>query len=258
MKISIITVCYNSSGTIAHTIESVLTQDFPGIEYLIIDGASSDNTVAIAESYRQKFADKGIAYIVKSEKDEGIYDAMNKGVLFASGDVIGILNSDDCYASSDVLSAVVRGFKERKTDTLYGNLIYVKNGKPYRYWKSGKPRTFRYGWMPPHPAFFVTKEAYAKYGLYRLDCGVNADYELMLRFLEKDRATTYWIDKVFVKMSAGGISDNGVGSRVQGVIDNKIAWKVNGMKLPFYTVYWKKIRKIPQFVFAKFVHMEND
>ena len=258
MKISIITVCYNSNGTIAHTIESVLAQDFPGIEYLIIDGVSSDNTVAIAESYRSRFAEKGISYTVRSEPDKGIYDAMNKGVLLASGDVVGILNSDDCYASPDVLSFVARGFKEQKTDTLYGNLIYVKNGKPYRYWKSGMPRTFRYGWMPPHPAFFVTKEAYEKYGLYRLDCGVNADYELMLRFLEKDHATTCWIDKVFVKMSAGGISDNGVGSRMQGVIDNKVAWKVNGMKLPFYTVYWKKIRKIPQFVFAKFVHMEND
>lgn len=253
MKISIITVCYNSERTVARTIESVLAQDFSDIEYLIVDGASSDNTVAIAETYRSRFAEKGISYTVHSEPDKGIYDAMNKGVLLASGDIIGILNSDDCYASSDVLSSVASGFEERKTDTLYGNLIYVKNGKPYRYWKSGKPRTFRYGWMPPHPAFFVTKEAYARYGLYRLDCGVNADYELMLRFLEKCRATTCWIDKVFVKMSAGGISDNGVGSRLQGVIDNKIAWKVNGMKLPFYTVYWKKIRKIPQFVFAKFV-----
>lgn len=258
MKISIITVCYNSEKTISKTIESVLLQKDVLFEYLIIDGASKDNTVQIAESYRQKFVDKNIAYIVRSEKDEGIYDAMNKGVRLATGDVVGILNSDDRYASDDILFAVADTFWKTQAETLYGNLIYVKNGRPYRYWKSGKPRTFKYGWMPPHPAFFATKAAYEKYGLYRTDCGVNADYELMLRFLEKDHATTCWIDKVFVKMSAGGISDNGVGSRVQGVIDNKIAWKVNGMKLPFYTVYWKKIRKIPQFVFAKFVHMEND
>ena len=251
MKISIITVCYNSGGTIAHTIESVLAQDFSGIEYLIIDGASSDNTVAIAESYCQKFAEKGIPYTVRSEPDKGIYDAMNKGVLLASGDVVGILNSDDRYASPDVLSFVARGFKEQKTDTLYGNLIYVKKGKPYRYWKSGKPRTFKYGWMPPHPSFFVTKEAYARYWLYRLDCGVNADYELMLRFLEKDHATTCWIDKVFVAMSAGGASNCDVQSRIASINNDRLAWEKNGIKQGMFTILLKKLRKIPQFIGAK-------
>lgn len=255
MKISIITVCYNSSKTISRSIDSVLSQNISGLEYLIIDGASKDNTVSIAESYRKKFEAKGIAYIIKSEPDKGIYDAMNKGVQLAKGEIIGILNSDDYYASSDVLCTVINGFEKHKTETLYGNLLYVKDGKPYRYWRSGVFKTFKHGWMPPHPAFFVTKKAYNQYGGYRLDCGVNADYEFMLRLLEKEKASTIWIQKTFVNMEAGGTSDNGIDSRIQGVIDNKIAWEVNDMKPPFYTVYWKKIRKIPQFLLAKFVHI---
>ncbi len=255
MKISIITVCYNSSKTIARTIESVISQEDVQLEYLIIDGASKDNTVSIAESYRERFESKDVSFIIVSEPDKGIYDAMNKGVKLATGDIIGILNSDDYYSSSDVLSTVLDGFMNNKTETLYGNLLYVRNGKPFRYWRSGKFHTFKHGWMPPHPSFFVTKNAYNKYGLYRLDCGVNADYEFMLRLLEKKKASTVWIKKTFVYMEAGGTSDNGINSRVQGVIDNKIAWKVNDMNPPFYTVYWKKIRKIPQFIFAKFVKM---
>lgn len=253
MKISIITVCYNSEKTIERTIESVLSQKNVDLEYLVIDGKSKDKTVEIAESYRSRFEERKIRYVVQSEKDDGIYDAMNKGIRLSSGDIIGILNSDDWYAENDVLSTVADVFWKKQAETLYGNLLYVKNGKPYRYWRSGKFHTFKHGWMPPHPAFFVTSEAYKKYGLYRLDCGVNADYELMLRFLEKKKATTCWVDKTFVNMSAGGTSDNGIGSRIQGVVDNKIAWKVNGMKPPFYTVYLKKIRKLPQFVLAKFV-----
>lgn len=257
MKISIITVCYNSEKTISKTIESVLRQKDVQLEYLIIDGASKDNTIQIAESYRNFFEQKGFSYRIQSEPDKGIYDAMNKGVMSASGDVIGILNSDDRYASEDVLSTVADVFWKSQTETLYGNLLYIKDEKPYRYWRSGKFHTFKHGWMPPHPAFFVTKGAYHKYGQYRLDCGVNADYEFMLRLLEKEKATTYWVNKIFVYMAAGGTSDNGINSRIQGVVDNKIAWKVNGMKPPFYTVYWKKIRKIPQFITAKFIKMEK-
>lgn len=255
MKISIITVCYNSSKTIARTIESVLNQKNVNLEYIIVDGASKDNTVAIAESYQSRFNDKGFEFIIKSEPDKGIYDAMNKGVITATGDVIGILNSDDHYINDNILSCVIDNFEKTHTETLYGNIMYVKNTKPYRYWRSGKFKTFRHGWMPPHPAFFVTKQAYEKYGVYRLDCGVNADYEFMLRLLEIKKATTIWVDKIFVYMAAGGTSDNGINSRIQGVIDNKIAWKINGIKPPFYTVYLKKIRKIPQFILAKFIKL---
>ena len=257
MTISIITVCYNSGKTIARTIESVLAQKNVRLEYLIIDGASKDDTVAIAESYRAAFAEKGAHFVIRSEPDNGIYDAMNKGIALATGDIIGILNSDDRYASDDVLCTVAETFWNTQTETLYGNLVYVRGDRPWRYWRSGRFRTFRHGWMPPHPAFFATKAAYKKYGLYRLDCGVNADYELMLRFLEKERATTCWMDRTFVYMEAGGASDSGLDSRIQGVADNKTAWRVNGMRPPFYTVYWKKIRKIPQFIAAKFIKREK-
>ena len=162
-------------------------------------------------------AQKGFSYIIQSEPDKGIYDAMNKGVRLASGTIVGILNSDDCYAASDVLSSVLTAFEENHTETAYGNLMYVKNNKPYRYWKSGKYVSFKYGWMPPHPSFFVRKDAYEKYGMYRFDCGVNADYELMLRFLEKEKASTVWIDRVLVKMAAGGASGNGLKSRAVGM-----------------------------------------
>lgn len=251
MKISIITVCYNSSGTIAHTIESVLAQDFPGIEYLIIDGASSDNTVAIAESYRSRFAEKGISYIVCSEPDKGIYDAMNKGVLLASGDVVGILNSDDRYATSDVLSAVAACFEKNNSDSIYGNLLYVKNGKPYRYWKSGKRKSFCKGWMPPHPAFFVKKSVYEKYGVFRLDCGINADYEIMLRFLEVHKISSVWLDKICTYMEAGGTSNNGLQSRLVAISNDRLAWEKNGIKQGILTIFLKKLRKLPQFIGAK-------
>ena len=251
MKISIITVCYNSNGTIAHTIESVLAQDFPGIEYLIIDGASSDNTVAIAESYRRKFAEKGIPYTVRSEPDKGIYDAMNKGVLLASGDVVGILNSDDRYATSDVLSAVADCFEKNNADSIYGNLLYVKNGKPYRYWKSGKRKSFRKGWMPPHPAFFVKKSVYEKYGVFRLDCGINADYEIMLRFLEVHKISSVWLDKICTYMEAGGTSNNGFLSRLVAMSNDRLAWEKNGIKQGMLTIFLKKLRKLPQFIGAK-------
>lgn len=251
MKISIITVCYNSSKTIARTIESVLAQNDVCLEYLIIDGASKDNTVSIAESYRKQFEAKGVSYIVKSEPDKGIYDAMNKGVKFATGDVIGILNSDDYYASSDVLSSVIKGFEENETDSLYGNLLYVKNGRPYRYWKSGKQKSFRSGWMPPHPAFFVKKNVYEKFGVFRLDCGTAADYELMLRFIEKNKVSSVWINKLFTYMDAGGASGANLAAYKKAHGNDKKAWACNELHRPVFCIWFKKIRKLKQFIIPK-------
>jgi len=255
MKISIITVCFNSEKTIAQTIESVLSQNSVSLEYIIIDGLSTDNTLKIIESYQSRFNDKGIIYKWISEKDNGIYDAMNKGINMATGDIIGILNSDDRYTDGNVLHKVVDIFTNNEIDCCFGNILYIKGNKPYRYWKAGKPRTFKYGWMPPHPAFFVKKSIYEKYGLFRLDCGVNADYELMLRFLEKYNIRSTWINKIFVYMNAGGKSNNGVKSRLDGIIDNKKAWMVNKMKPLFFTIFLKKIRKLPQYIYAYFIHI---
>lgn len=257
MMISIITVCYNSCYTIARTIDSVLAQNNVQLEYLIIDGASYDNTVKIAESYREKFEQKGFIYRVKSEPDNGIYDAMNKGVQLATGDVIGILNSDDYYASSDVLASIISSFNDKNTDSVYGDLLYVKNNKPYRYWKSGNQKSFCFGWMPPHPAFFVKKSVYEKYGLFRLDCGINADYEIMLRFLEVYKISTFWLNKICTYMEAGGTSNNGLQSRIAGMNNDRLAWEKNNLKPACFTIILKKLRKIPQFVQAKFYRLEK-
>lgn len=247
MRISIITVCYNSAATIARTIESVLAQKNAGLEYLIIDGASTDGTVEII----RKYAEKNPCIRFVSERDKGIYDAMNKGIALATGDVVGILNSDDFYASEDSLLYVQKAFESGKTDMVYGNLLYVKNGKPYRYWKSGKTRTFKFGWMPPHPSFFVKSEIYRKYGAFRLDCGVNADYELMLRFFEKEKLSSFWIDRIITCMEAGGASNSGIKSRVVSCVNDSLAWKKNGLRYSRLTIVLKKLRKLPQFIGAK-------
>ncbi|WP_027727324.1 glycosyltransferase family 2 protein [Treponema sp. C6A8] len=256
MKISIITVCYNSCQTISRTIESVLAQNNVHLEYIIFDGASKDNTVQIAESYRDSFAQKGFEYRINSEPDNGIYDAMNKGINAATGDVIGILNSDDYYASSDVLSSINSCFEQNNTDSVYGDLLYVKNDKSYRYWKSGKQKSFRSGWMPPHPAFFLKRLVYEKYGLFRLDCGINADYELMLRFLEVQKISTIWLNKVCTYMEAGGTSNNGLKARIAGMNNDKLAWEKNGLKPCRFTILLKKLRKLPQFVGARFYSLK--
>lgn len=249
MKISIITVSYNSSLTITRTIESVLSQKNVDLEYVIVDGASKDGTVDIIRQYAEK--NPCIKWI--SEKDNGIYDAMNKGIGLATGKVIGILNSDDYYAGDTVLEEIVKTFCDDNTlESCYGNLLYVKNKKPYRYWKSGKPRSFINGWMPPHPAFFVRKVVYEKYGVFRLDCGTTADYELMLRFLEKYKISSKWVNKVITHMTAGGASNSGIESRINAYKNDEMAWSVNNLRPGCLTLQLKKIRKLPQYITAKF------
>jgi glycosyltransferase involved in cell wall biosynthesis len=251
MRISIITVCYNSASTIRDTFDSILNQSYSDIEFIVVDGGSADSTVSIIKEYEPRFNGK-MRWI--SERDNGMYDAMNKGILMSTGEIIGILNSDDFYASEEVLFLVDKTITTKNVDSCYGNLLYRKNNKPYRYWRSGKQESFKFGWMPPHPAFFIKKVVYEKYGLFRLDCGVNGDYELMLRFLEKHNVSTVWIDEVFVYMNAGGKSNNGFKSRINGIIDDKIAWKVNNLPPLLFTIFLKKIRKLPQFFMAQFCH----
>ena len=247
MKISIITVCYNSEATIERTIKSVLAQKNIDLEYLIIDGASKDGTLNIIKKYAEK--NPFIHFV--SENDRGIYDAMNKGISMARGDIVGILNSDDYYASADSLSSIISVFEQNNVEMVFGNLLYVKNNKPYRYWKSGKPRTFKFGWMPPHPALFIKAEVYKTKGVFRLDCGINADYELMLRFFEKEKLSSFWLDKIITCMEAGGTSNNGIKSRVISCVNDSLAWEKNNLKYTKITILLKKIRKLPQFIGAK-------
>jgi glycosyltransferase involved in cell wall biosynthesis len=254
MKFSIITVSLNSSKTIGTTIESVLSQEGVSLEYIIVDGLSKDGTVEIIKDYAEK--NQGVIRWI-SEPDISMYDALNKGIRMATGDVIGVLNSDDSYVSNKILSIVSDTIMEKDIDSCYGNILYVKNKSPYRYWRAGKQRSFISGWMPPHPAFFVRKNIYERYGIFRLDCGTVADYELMLRLLEKEKISSCWVDVLFIKMLMGGISNRSLVSRYNAHINDNKAWNVNGLRPYFFTTILKKIRKLPQYISAK-LRQENN
>lgn len=245
MKLSIITTVLNSVTTIQNCIESVCDQNHD-VEHIIIDGGSTDGTLEIIKNYKPCLAK------VISEPDEGIYDAMNKGIASAGSDVIGILNSDDFYAHPEVLSMVADIFNSTGIDSCFGDLVYVDSidtSKVIRKWKSGpfNERSFYWGWMPPHPTFFVRRSVYQKYGVFNLELGSAADYELMLRFLVKNKISTSYIPEVLVKMRAGGMSNASLKNRLQANSMDRKAWKVNGLKGYPWTTYLKPLRKIGQF-----------
>lgn len=248
MKISIITVCYNSSETIEDTIRSVASQNYKDVEYIIVDGQSKDNTVEIIKKYSHVVS-KWI-----SEKDSGIYDAMNKGIGIASGDVIGILNADDVYSNADVLSDVMSKFEDSTTQGVYGDLKYVQKNdltKVIRFWKSGEYREgkFLQGWMPPHPTFYVRKSIYDKFGCYRTDMPSASDYEFMLRVIHVNKISLKYLPKVLVLMRDGGVSNRSLQNRIDANKDDRRAWDVNGVSPKFYTLYLKPLSKLIQFVF---------
>lgn len=247
MKISIITVTYNSSATIKDTLESVNEQDHPDVEHIIVDGLSTDGTLKIVSGYTH------VAKVV-SEKDKGIYDAMNKGIHAATGDIVGILNSDDFYEGKDVLSRVAAVFNEKNCDALYGDLQYVEKlnlVKVARHWKAGNysKDSFKWGWMPPHPTFFVKKSVYEKLGMFNLDMKTAADYELMLRFIHRYQISVEYIPNVLVRMRTGGVSNKNIINRLRANREDKEAWVVNGLEKFWFTLYLKPIRKILQFIF---------
>lgn len=247
MKISIITATYNSSKTIADTISSVYNQDYKDIEHIIIDGASKDNTLEIIKNLPNRVTK------ILSEPDKGIYDAMNKGIKLATGDIIGILNSDDFYVSTDVISEVVKTFHQQKCDATYGDLEYVdeKNkDKVIRFWKSKeyKKGLFRKGWHPAHPTFFVKREIYEKYGKFNLNYKIAADYEIMLRFIEKHRISVAYLPKVIVKMRVGGVSNKGIKNILQANKESYKAWKDNQMNISLIQLLRKPFSKILQYI----------
>lgn len=248
MKVSIITIAYNSAETIEDTIVSVINQDYADIEYIIIDGGSKDDTLKIVEKYQDKIAK------VISEPDKGIYDAMNKGVANATGDIIGILNSDDIYADTKVITDIVN--KIGDNDSIYADLVYVKRDATdvvTRYWKSGsyKKGSFLKGWMPPHPTFFVKRVCYDKYGTYNLALKSAADYECMLRMLHKNEISVTYLPRVITKMRVGGQSNVTVGNRLKANKEDRMAWEINEIKPKFYTLHMKPVRKIGQFLKKK-------
>ncbi len=247
MKISIITVVYNGAATLRSCIDSVLSQDYNLIEYIIVDGQSKDGTVELVKSY----GDRITQFI--SEPDKGIYDAMNKGLRLATGDVIGILNADDYYASNHVLSNIADAMQRTKADGAYGDLQYVDaldNNIVKRSWKSGAyaEGAFKNGWMPPHPTFFLKKSVYQQHGGVRLDLGSAADYELMLRMIHKEGIKLAYVPEVLVKMRVGGVSNSNLANRLAANRNDRKAWKVNGLRPHFYTLWLKPLRKVLQFI----------
>ena len=239
--ISIVTVCFNSENTIKDTIDSVLNQTYGNIEYIIIDCGSIDGTVEFVQSYGDK-----IARFV-SEPDKGIYDAMNKGIALATGDIIGILNSDDFYIDELVIEKVVKEF-ERNIDCLYADLVYVRSenlNKVVRYYDSSQfaPSKVAYGWMPAHPTFFVKKDIYSKYGVFRTDLKIAADFDLMLRFLYTHSLTYFYMQKPIIKMRMGGVSTSFSSVWINNIEKLRVC-KDNGIKTNIFKILFKYLAKI--------------
>jgi len=248
LKVSIITATYNSSKTIIDTVNSIKNQSYNNIEHIIIDGVSKDNTIDLIKNSNPNC-------IIYQGKDDGIYDAMNKGLKVTTGDIIGILNSDDFYPNENVIEKIVDLFNSENYDASYGDLIYIDSEditKVKRLWISGSynHKNFLRGWMPPHPTFFVRKSVYEKYGLFNISLWGAADYELMLRFLFKNKISVGYLPSVVVHMRTGGQSNTSIFNRIKANIEDRKAWKINDLKPKWYTLYLKPLNKISQF----FIH----
>jgi glycosyltransferase involved in cell wall biosynthesis len=255
LTVSIITVVRNEAATIRDCIESVIGQSHPA-EYLVIDGASTDGTMAIVNEYATR-----IRKIV-SEPDRGIYDAMNKGLSLATGDVIGILNADDFYRDRNVLERVVRAIENNYVDSCYGDLVCVdpaNTQRVVRYWKAGHyhRNRFYHGWMPPHPTFFVRRSVYEHHGNFDLSLGTAADYELTLRFLLKHRISTYYIPEVITIMRMGGVSNATFKARLQTAQMVKRSWDVNGIKVNPLTLVLRPLYNATQYLWRYRVKLDR-
>jgi glycosyltransferase involved in cell wall biosynthesis len=245
MKLSLITPSYNSAKTIARTIDSVVAQNYPDLEYIIIDGASTDNTKDLVLSYRDKINIKFI-----SEPDGGIYEAMNKGVKLATGDVVGILNSDDLFDNNQVLKIVTEAFRDQNIEAVYGDIKYFADdvSKTTRYWHAGTyfEKKLNNGWVIPHPALFLRKSVYDKCGLFNMDFKIAGDYEFILRILKIYKISVKYLPVVLVKMYEGGVSGSSLRQRKKGWQELKKAWLVNKLEVPPLFIFRRVLFKISQ------------
>jgi len=246
MKVSLITVTFNSEKYLEDCINSVRRQDYKDIEHIIIDGASTDGTLAIIHKHGDHIA----RYI--SEWDHGIYDALNKGMAMATGDIIGTLNSDDMLASRDVISSIVNTFQTEQVDSLYGDLVYVdpiETTKIMRIWKGlpYKRERFNWGWMPAHPTFYFKRELLAKLGEYEAHYFTASDFEFMARYLYRFRISCYYLPKLIVTMRRGGASNGNLWRRLRVNRRDYLAMKKNKIHLPLIVSWLKPIRKMPQY-----------
>ena len=244
MKISIITISFNANDTIEKTLKSVVGQSYKNIEHLIIDGGSIDNTLEICNSFSH------ISKII-SESDKGVYDAFNKGLKLATGEIIGFLNADDVFYSEKAVEDVVNAFSNNETDIVYGNLDYVnKEGKVIRNWisKPYKKGLVKKAWMPAHPTFYCKKEVYDRLGGYNDSFKIAGDFELCLRFLEVNNVSSYYLNKKLVKMLLGGISNNDINSKLIIFKEELKAFRINKININPFSFFLFKLKKIKQYI----------
>ena len=245
MKISVITAVYNNESTIEDALISVLSQTHDDIEYIVIDGKSTDETLNIIKKYEDKID------TLVSESDSGIYDALNKGIKNATGDVVCFLHSDDIYEDAHVLTKVNTLFEKENVDSVYGDLVYVNKeniNKVVRYWKSGEYSNskLKNGWMPPHPTFFVKKEVYDKHGGFDTSFRIAADYDTVLRFLGVEKISIAYLPEVLIKMRLGGESNKSLANLKKKTLEDIKALRKNNIG-GYLTILMKNISKIPQF-----------
>jgi glycosyltransferase len=245
MKISVITAVYNAKDTISDAIESVLSQSHSDVELIVIDGGSTDGTIELLNDYKE-----GLSVFI-SEPDDGIYDALNKGIKHATGDVVGFLHADDLFADNAVLAKVAEAFAEPSTDAVYGDLVYVSKSEPdrvIRYWKAGEfyPEKLKAGWMPPHPTLYVRRSVYERLGAFDTSFHIAADYDCMLRFLGVGKINCHYIPEVLVRMRLGGKSNQSLKNIIRKSAEDYKALKRNKIG-GAGALLWKNLSKLPQF-----------
>ena len=244
IKISIVTVVFNGEATLERCINSVVNQNYYNIEYIVIDGKSTDGTIEIVTKKRKH------VHAFRSECDKGIYDAMNKGIALATGDVVGMLNADDYFADEDCVGKIAATFKKTNADMVYADLDYVDvAGNVLRQWRSGvfQRHMFHWGWMPPHPTFYARRILFERWGGYSLLYGTAADFELMVRFLYVHGGVVGYLNKVIVKMVVGGVSNGDFRSRIAAWKNDYRAMREARLPLPLISALMKPLRKIGQF-----------
>ena len=250
MKISVITVAYNAAETIADSLRSVAAQTHPEVEHILVDGASADGTLEIIKRHG-----KHVAQLI-SEPDQGVYDAMNKGLHLATGEVIGFLNADDVYMRPEVLARVAETLADPTLDACYADLVYVdrvQTNRAVRHWTSRNyaPGLFEKGWMPAHPTFFVRKSVYEKFGGFNLRYRLQADFELALRFIGVHGIQTRYVPEIWVRMRMGGMSNNSIRNMIRGNMEAYSACRANSLKVPPWFILTKVLSRVPQFIRAR-------
>lgn len=253
LKFSLVSVTFNSDATLNDTIESILNQSFPNLEYIVVDGLSKDNTVNVIKEYEPRFNGR-LKWI--SEKDKGLYDAMNKGIRMATGDIVGIINSDDFYHRTDILAKVADAFQDETVQAVYGDVRFVNPDnldKTVRYYSSKKfsPILFRYGFMPAHPTFFTYRKYFDEFGYYKTDYWIAADYELLIRFLYTHHLKTKYLPLDFMKMRTGGTSTASFKSNL--LLNKEIvrACRENGIWTCMPLLFLKYFIKVFELIFTR-------